>query len=376
MKSYPTLDPVIVDRGTFHVDRLLARPGQVAVHAGKHVTSTDIVARTDNVEKSFTLYLASELGVPTDSLRKYLVKSIGSPVAEGEPIARVRRGLRTAAVRSPAAGKLVQVDDVQGTVTLVATTGSNDLPALVEGVVEVVHPDRGVTIQTTGSRVYGIVGIGGEATGRLVIGSDRHDRELAADQVSPEWAGCVVLAGMTVGVPALNRMRDVGVAAVIVGSLAEGDIRRYISPNAALDAGSYWTHQGYGLPDPPASGPVIILTEGFGRLQMADPVYEFLANHSGQDVSVSGRTMPGENLARPEIYIAGDSSVAGNASGEPGDGRTVRVSDTHRLGAIGLVESDKVTHTSATGLQQDSFNVVFEGGVTERIPAANIEVLI
>jgi hypothetical protein len=376
VKSYPTLDPVIVDRGTFHVDRLLGRPGQVAVHAGKQVSPRDIVARTDNVEKSFTLYLASELGVPTDSLRKYLVKSIGSTVAEGEPIARVRRGLRTAAVRSPAAGTLVQVDDAHGTVTLVASTGSTELPALVSGVVEVVHPGRGVTIQTSGSRVYGIVGIGGEAVGRLVIGSDRHDRELAADQVLPEWEGCVVLAGMTVGVPALNRMRDVGVAAVIVGSLAEGDIRRYISPNSALDAASYWTHHGYGLPEPPSTGPVIIVTEGFGRLQMADPVYEFLANHAGQDVSVSGRTVPGEQLARPEIYIAGDSSVAGGVTDEPEDGRTVRVSDTHRLGSIGLIEGDRFIHITPTGLRQECFNVVFEGGVVERIPAQNIEVLI
>ena len=374
MSNFPTLDPVVVDRGAFRVERLLERPGRVEVERGDRVASGDVVARTENIEKSFTLYLANELGVPNDSLRKYLTKSIGSAVSEGEPIARVRRGLRTAAVKSPATGTLIHVDDAEGTVTLTASSGPKELVALVDGVVEEVYADHGVAITTSGSRIYGIVGFGAEATGRLVVGSDRHDRELTADQVSSDWRGAIVLAGMTVGVPALNKMRDAGVAGVIVGSISEGDIRRYIAPQDAAGVASFWSQDLASLGA--AARPVIVVTEGFGRIPMADPIYEFLKTKAGFTVSMTGRTATGHQLARPEMYIAEDAGSGAPAPAAIEPARQVRVVDAHRLGLSGTVVSGPTTGTLSNGLLRDYVEVEFENNEREMVPAENVEIVV
>lgn len=377
MRNYPTLDPVVVSAGSFFVDRVLDRHGRVEVGVGDTVTPGDVVARTGNLEKAFTLYLANELGVPNDSLKKYLAKSIGSQVSEGETIARVRRGLRTAAVRSPASGTIVHVDDADGTVTLSASTGPRELTAFVHGVVEQIHTDRGVTIQTQGSRVYGIVGFGAEAVGPLAIGSDRHDRELTVDQVSKDWAGAVVLAGMTVGVPALTRMREVGVAGVIVGSVSEGDIRRFAAATNSGNAAEYWSRHNGWSPARGGSPLAIVVTEGFGRLPMAAPVYEFLASNAGASLSVSARTELGEQLVRPEIYIDSQGSQPMESpSASPDVGRLVRVVDSHRLGTVGTVDSDVVSQSTSSGVSRDYLRVSFESGGAELVPVENVEVLV
>lgn len=374
MSNFPTPGPVVVDRGTFRVERLLDRPGQVEVEAGDRVAAGDVIARTDNVEKSFTLYLANELGVPNDSLRKYLTKSIGSAVAEGEPIARVRRGLRSAAVKSPATGTLVHVDDTEGTVTLTASSGPKELFALVDGVVEEVYPERGAAIATEGSRVYGIAGFGGEATGRIVVGSDRHDRELTADQVLSDWKGAVVLAGMTVGVPALNKMRDAGVAGIIVGSISEGDIRRFLAPQDAAGVASFWA-QDLAILGGQAQ-PVIVVTEGFGRLPMADPVFEYLQSKAGFNASITGRTATGHQLARPEIYVAGEAGEESPVFSGIAEARQVRVADSHRLGLAATVVSQPKSGTLANGMYREYVEVEFENKDRDLVPVQNVEVLV
>lgn len=376
--SFPSLEPVIVDSGSFLVDRQLSRAGHVEVGVGDRVTPQTVVARTGNVEKSFTLYLANELGVPNDNLKKYLAKSIGSSVNEGETIARVRRGLRTAAVRSPAAGTLVHVDDVEGTVTLTASTGPRELKALVDGEVEQVHSERGVVIRTTGSHVYGIVGFGGEATGTLQIGSDRHDRELTPDQVNKEWRGAVVLAGMTVGVPTLNRLKEIGAAGVIVGSIAEADVRRFLSAGSADAPGAFWTAHGQwyaGQTD--ATSPVIMVTEGFGRHSMSEPIFEFLVSKAGAAVSMHAHTAIGERLSRPELYIEGAPN--GESSGIANEleaGRTVRIVDAAGLGTVGTVQSDPYVRPMSNGTPRTYVLVEAPNGETRQVPRANVEVLV
>lgn len=377
MAHFPTLEPVLVSNGTFLIDRQLDRTGRVEVGVGDIVMPGDVVARTGNVEKSFTLYLANELGVPNDSLRKYLAKSVGSTVSEGETIARVRRGLRTASVRSPAAGTLIHVDDTDGTVTLSASTGPRELKALVHGEVDRILPDRGVTIRSRGSRVYGIVGFGGEATGPLIVGIDRHDREMTADQVSKDWSGGIVLGGMTVGVPALNRLKEAGVAAVIVGSISEGDVRRFLGSSAGTGSVAFWASGGNGFINLSSEASlVIVATEGFGRHPMAEPVFQFLASNGGASVSVNAQTSVGARLSRPELYISGDGgSEDGPVSDSLDEGRQVRVIDARRLGTVGAIRSGPSDHSLSNGVRRTYVSIQFPTGDVINVPSSNIEVL-
>ncbi|RIK46129.1 MAG: hypothetical protein DCC58_04185 [Chloroflexi bacterium] len=370
MWSFPTLEPAIVRGSSFVIERRLERAGDVEVRVGDSVEPHTVVARSGSLEKTTTVFVASELGIANDEVRRRLTRPIGSSFEAGEEIARVRRGLRTAAVTAPLAGVLTDVDDANGTVVLRASSASTELRALVDGVVERVIPDHGAIVRTSGSRVFGVIGFGGETTGRLVVGSDRHDRELTADQVRDTWKGTIVLTGMTVGVPTLQRLRQVGVAGIIVGSLAEADIRRFVSGSAGSEqsTAAFWR---MGAPSAPFialhDAPlVVIVTEGFGRIPMAEPVFTFLRQHEGTTISMQATTSVAERLSRPEIYIPGSAEANNDRTSDAlRIGRPVRLIDNAHLGMVGVVAD--VLH--------DTVSVELPNGARRTMQSANLEVL-
>jgi hypothetical protein len=365
------------------VERLLERAGRVEVGVGDIVTPDTVVARSAKADKTITLYVASELGVPNDKIQRYLSKPTGSSFTAGEVVARARRGMRSASLTAPMAGTLAAVDEAAGTVQLVVSSESGELRALVHGDVDRVTPDRGALIRTSGSRVFGILGFGPEAVGRIAVGLDRPDRELTADQVKDSWRGALVLTGMTVGVPAMQRLQQAGVAGIIVGSLAEADVRRMLSQGAEaaqVGAAAFWSpgHAGSPFAMRGSQAPfAIVVTEGFGRIPMADPLFSFLRQHESAVASVRPTTAVGEGLSRPEIYLTGGADTAeddGRANDELFIGRSVRITGG-ALGSIGTLTAEPYERVGHDG-GRELVAVVQRGNEEVLVPAANLEVLI
>ncbi len=383
MWTFPTLEPAMVNGGTFVIDRMLDRQGEVVVRVGDQITPETIVARSMSAERATVLFVASELGVPNNTVSRYLTKKVGSKFEQGETIARTRRGLRTVSFPAPSLGTLTGVDDSNGTVVFSLSSGQNQLRALVSGEVERVVPERGATIRSIGSRLFGIIGFGDEAIGVVTIGTDRGDREVTPDQVKDAWKGTVVVCGMTVGVPTLNKLKQVGVAGIIVGSVAEADVRRFIvsssSGNTEERVSSFW---GSRHPDAPfsamsANAPfVIVATEGFGRLPMAEPVFNFLRDHAGETASIQAATSVGNQLRRPEIYFAGSGSHDnGRVSDELAPGRPVRLVSGRSLGTIGVCQSAAYQRVTDAGFATVVADVMMPTGELRSVAVSNIEVL-
>ncbi|CAN5627624.1 hypothetical protein BH23CHL2_BH23CHL2_26820 [soil metagenome] len=378
MWNFPALEPVILRQGSFAIERVLPQAGEVLVSVGDSVAPDGVIARSEDVEQTLTLYVASELGVETNELSKYVAKSIGSSITEGDVIARVRRGLRTASVKSPTDGTLVSVDDTSGTVVVLASLGKRELQSLVNGEVEQIIPNRGAVVRTSGTRLYGIVGFGTEAIGQLVVGSDRPDRELTADNVSNEWKDKIVLVGMTAGVPALTRLREVGAAAVILGSIPEGDLRRFLT-GGQMDRDGFWnpvTALHGDLSHPTVDSPLtIIVTEGFGRRQMTSQMFEILQERAGETISVSARVSIGDGLARPEIYLDDDEGSDRGIDDQVFEGRAVRTTDSGAFSVPATVVSDPYVSPDRYGVRRVVADVMLESGESRAVPVANIEVL-
>lgn len=379
MWSFPTLEPAILENGSFVIERLLPQPGEVLVAVGDELTPEQVVAQSEAVEQTITLYVASELGVDNKSLSKYIAKSVGSSIKKGDVIARVRRGLRTATVKSPADGKLVAIDDSHGTVVLTTAMGRRELYSLVSGKVEQVIPGRGAVVRTSGTRLYGIVGFGSEAIGPLVAGTDRPDRELTSDNVLDSWKGSVVLAGMTAGVPALNRLREVGAAAVIMGSIPEGDVRRFLT-DGQMDRAGFWNPVTaiHGDLYHPAieSSLVVIITEGFGRRPMNEHIFNVLQQHEGMATSVSARVSLGDSLARPEIYLTEEVDTGTVVDDELRDGRAVRLVDSGAISVPGEVRGEPYVGSSRYGVRRIMADVEVSSGAVLPAPVTNIEVIV
>ena len=382
MWTFPTLEPALVTGGTFVLDRMLDSAGEVIVRVGDQITPETIVARSVIAERPTVLFIASELGVPNNTVSRYLTKKVGSKFEQGETIARTRRGLRNVTVPAPASGTLTSVDESNGTVVFSLSSGQNQLRALVSGEVERVVPERGATIRSTGARLFGILGFGGEAIGPVVIGPDRGDREVTPDQVKDTWKGSIVVCGMTVSVPTLNKLKQVGVSGIIVGSLAEADIRRFLSSSGSGGEVGQVAFWGNRHPDAPfaasESAPfVIVATEGFGRIPMAEQIFSFLRDHSGQVASIQAATSVGQQLRRPEIYIAGSGSHGnGRASDELAPGRPVRLAGGRAIGTIGTCQSPSYLRVTDAGVVTPVADVALPGGEVRVVAVANIEVLV
>lgn len=378
MWSFPTLEPIVLAQGTFAIERMLPQAGEVLVSVGQQVSPDEVIARSEDVEQTLTLYVASELGVENSELSKYVAKSIGSSIKKGDIIARVRRGLRTAAVKSPSDGTLVSVDDTNGTVLVSSSLGKRELLSLVSGEVEQIIAEHGAVIRTSGTRLYGIVGFGTEAIGPLVSGVDRPDRELTADSVSDDWKGSIVLGGMTAGAPTLTRLREAGVAAVIIGSIPEGDLRRFLT-GGQMSQDGFWnpvTAVHGDLSHPAIESPlVIIVTEGFGRRPMNDRVFEIMAERAGQTVSVSARTLVGNALARPEIYLDDDEGEDRGIDDRVDAGRPVRIVDTGAFSVAGEAVRAAYVQPDRYGVRHVVADVQIESGQIRTVPAPNIEVV-
>jgi hypothetical protein len=383
MWTFPTLEPALVKDGSFVLDRVLDRAGEVMVHVGDTVQPDTIIARAKSADRLMTVFVASELGVPASNVQRHLTKPVGSSFKAGDVIARARPGLRLVTVAAPAAGKIVGVDDANGTVSFSVSSGHMELRSLVRGEVERVVPDFGAVIRASGTRLFGILGFGTEAIGELLIGADRADRELTPDQVRDDWKGRLVVGGMTVGVPALNKLRQVGVAGIIVGSLSEADIRRFLtsgsSSSSEVRPGQFWAdrHPEATFAGNANSAPfVVVATEGFGRIPMAEVLFNALRDYDGSLASVQAMTCVGAHLRRPEIYIfGGNDGVGARASDELLPGRPVRLVGGRDLGTVAICRSEAFNHTSTDGIASSVARVQLPDGEERVVAVSNIEVL-
>jgi hypothetical protein len=186
---------------------------------------------------------------------------------------------------------------------------------------------------------------------------------------------------MTVGVPALNKLKQAGVGGVIVGSLSEADIRRFLASGSSREArqGQFWTSRNHAsrfAPSGDGAPFVIVVTEGFGRIPMAETVFDFLRENEGSSASVMAMTSIGADLRRPEIYIAGrDSSDGSRPSDELLPGRAVRLVSGRALGTVGMCSTTVYQQRSNSGVVTDVVDIRLQSGESRRVAVNNLEVL-
>ncbi len=373
---YPTRQPVLVRDSELRIERRLPAPGEVTAQVGERVEPGTIVAVGEGAGRTVTLDVAGELGVGPERAGALLVREVGGAVTAGETIARRRQLLRARAVTSPVAGTLAGFDRATGVATIVPNRERIELTAAVAGVVEALRRPYGVTIRTFGARFYGAFGVGDAAFGVLnVVGEDR-EQPLAAGAIDGRAAGTVLAAGGPADAAALRKAARAGAVGVIVGSIAEGELRDFLQVgNQGL-----WR---VGLPDwrlPAATTPLtIVVTEGFGRRPMAAPLYDALVAAGGGPVALRGATSLIRPLSRPEVLLpAGvrherDESEPPIAALVPG--ATVRIVDQERLGTVGTVHDAPRRRRIAGDLVVEALEVDLPDGARLLLPVANVEVL-
>ena len=311
----------VAEHTTVRRQRLLPLPGDVARQVGDAVHARDIVACTELPGDVQSVNVVNRLGINPRQIERFMLKKPGDPVAEGETIAENQPWIKwfKTAIASPVTGTVETVSNVTGQVMLRKPPRPVEVDAYIDGRVVEVMENEGVTVETVGSLVQGILGVGGEAHGELDFLVESPDAVLAVEDLAgAKVEGKVVVCGALVTSDVLARLRDLGAAAVITGGFDANDLRDLLGYDL-----------GVAITGNETIGFTLVLTEGFGRMPIARRTFDLLQSRRGQMASVSGATQIRAGVLRPEIVIPLADGAPGQAHAHADTGMTV--GDTVRV---------------------------------------------
>lgn len=284
----------IVARTLVEKDRKLPLKGRVHVKKGDKVTAETVVASTDLPGNVFPLNVANLLGCEPREITDFLVKKEGDNVEKDEPIAETQGffGFFKTFVRSPIKGTIESLSSVTGQAILREPPIPVEVHAYVDGVVENIFEDEGVQVNTVATFIQGIFGIGPEVVGELKMVAQSPSDVLDKDNVKIEHKGKIIVGGSLVTAAALARAVEVGVKGVIVGGYDAHDLKEFLG----YDLGVAIT----GTED---KGITLVVTEGFGKIDMARKTFDLLKGADGRKGSINGATQIRAGVIRPEVVI-------------------------------------------------------------------------
>jgi len=274
--------------------RRLPLPGTITVHQDQKVKAEDIVARTELPGLVRSLNVASILGIQPEEIHQNMQKKEGDSITKDEIIASSKGlfGLFKSQCKSPIDGTVESISKITGQVMLREPQIPVEINAYVDGQVAEIIPNEGVEIQTYGVFIQGIFGVGGESIGQLIMVCETPEDVISVDRLDPKMAGKIVVVGSLVTADIVNRAVQLGIKGIIAGGIDDGDLKKLLGYEL-----------GVAITGAEKLGITIIITEGFGRIAMANMTFDLLKEKEGMKASINGATQIRAGVIRPEVVI-------------------------------------------------------------------------
>lgn len=355
-------------------ERRLPLPGEVLVKEGEKVRGEAIVAQTALPGSVTTVNVCGLLGIPPEDIKLVMMKKMGDPIEKDEILALTKGflGLFKSKVLSPVKGTVESCSEITGQVLLREPPQPVQVSAYIDGVVSEVFPSEGVTIETIGSLIQGIFGIGGETRGELFPIANSANDVITESEINQDCKGKILIGGSLVEIGALRKARTIGAKAIIVGGIEDKTIREFLG----YDIGVAITGQ-------ENCGLSIVITEGFGRMRMAQQTFDLLKSLTGKIASVNGATQIRAGVIRPEVIVSldglkPDEYQEKDSIQEKGlvIGTPVRIIREPYFGLLGKVSDLPVElQTIETESKVRVLEVEFDDGKKVLLPRANVEII-
>ena len=355
----------------FRKERRLPLKGSVIAKKGDLVKAMQIVARTELPGAVYPVNMAHKLGITAGEVPGAMKVPMGSSVTKGQEIAHTTSffGLFSASANSPIDGTVESISKVTGQVMLRAKPVPVELNAFMDGEVVEVIENEGVLVETWATFIQGIFGIGGEVHGPIKMLATNPDQVLDASMITEECAGQIVVGGSLVTIDAINKALKVKALGIIAGGLNDADLRQLLG----YDLGVAVT----GNED---KGLTVIVTEGFGRIRMADRTFKLIATQNGRAASINGATQIRAGVMRPEIVIPvahrGEAHKTQKEAGAMEIGSQLRLIREPYFGALAKVVS--LPHALTVCETEAKVRVVeveLVSGEKVLLPRANVELI-
>ena len=351
-------------------ERRLPLLGDILVEKGASVSYDTIVAKTEVPGDPELVKATAILGIDQNEIRDFLFKKEGDMLQKGEIFGQYKAffGLINRKVTSPLDGEIESISKLTGQVIIRPEPVPVEVNAYIPGKVVEIIPREGVVIATQAAFIQGILGLGGEAHGEVRIVVDSPEDELTAERISEEDKGRILIGGSLITFGAFKRAVDVGVSGLVAGGMNYTDVTEIMGEAI-----------GVAITGHEELGTTLIITEGFGKMNMSTRTFDLLKSFEGYVAAINGATQIRAGVLRPEIIIPHDEKEelekeglsAGMTSGTP-----VRIIREPNFGAIGTVAGLPVELMRVeSGSKVRVLVVRLDDGTEVTIPRANVEII-
>ena len=353
--------------------RQLPMKGNVHLKIGDIVKSDTIVASTELPGNVQMLNVANKLNIEPEHVPECMLAELDESIYKGQIIAESKGifGMFKSQLKSPIDGTLANVSEITGQAILSEPPIPVEVDAYTSGTITEVEDEEGVTIETVGALVQGILGIGGENHGILEVVTTSPSDELTAEMIQEKHKNMVLVGGSFLTKDTFEHARKIGVAGIVSGGFDYTDLSKILGYSL-----------GVAITGSEDIGPSLIITEGFGRISIAVRTYELLVSNKGKFASINGSTQIRAGVIRPEILIPdeignGEIGEFEEADLAISDGSLIRVIRAPYFGRVGKVKSlppelQKMESETMVRVAE----IEFEDGTIEIIPRANLEMIL
>lgn len=363
----------VTDRILVRKHRILPLKGDVIVKVGDMVSPDDVVARTHLPGNVVPLNVANKLGIPPEDMAEVMLKKEGDAMEEGEAIA-LKKGfikLFSSECKSTIKGTIESISTITGQVLQRGEPIPVEVKAYLSGRVTEVVPNEGVVVDTYASFVQGIFGIGGETFGNIHIATPDNKTILDDKLITDDMKDKIIVGGSLVTADAIKKAVKVGARGIVVGGFDDKDLRDFLG----YDIGVAIT----GSED---IGVTLVVTEGFGEINMAMKTFDLLKRNEGEMACINGATQIRAGVIRPEVVVpkgieavSGDSQEVSEIEGLK-IGSQVRVIRHPYFGQLGNVtELPSPLHVLESESKARVLEVEFDDGEKAMVPRANVEMI-
>ena len=351
--------------------RRLPLKGQVMVTEGQQVTPETVVARTEIPGIMQTVRAGEMLGLEPAELKRALKVQVGDKVESEQVLAETRSffGLFKSECRTPVAGTVEMISEHSGHIGIRLPAVPIEVTAYIHGRVAEVIEDEGVVVESHAALVQGIFGVGGERNGVIKMLADGPGDRLTDDMITPDMAGKIIIGGSNVSGAALQKAAEVGCAGVVVGAIVDRDLVDFLG----YDIGVAITGQ-------EDISTTLIITEGFGSIQMADRTFRLLSSLEGKQASINGATQIRAGVIRPEVIVPATGADADEKTADLGQMldigshiRAIREPYFGMLGTVTALPPEPVLIPSGSTVRV--LEAELADGRRAIIPRANVEII-
>jgi hypothetical protein len=218
--------------------------GVCPVKANDKVTPSTVLFEGSETNILQSIDLPKELAISPDKARKYILKSEGEIVEEGDILARrtVSLGIMEKLVRSKFEGKISFERVDKGILDIMAPSRESVMTAGMYGRVahvmpSVKNPYSEVILKVDGLEVNAAIAFGEKVSANLAVLKDGNSVYTASD-VTESFKGKIVVAGRHLNIKLYEALIEAGVKGIIAGGVVSqgfNSIREKSVPTAILE---------------------------------------------------------------------------------------------------------------------------------------------